>query len=162
MAELLSHVLLAYALFTVAGWGLDWLDRRWVAVGMIGSLVPDVTRIGLFVSDVWVEETLGVAFRIDAVHTLGGVLLLCGVGATLFARESRRAFGVLLAGALSHLLVDAVKAWADGAAGAWLYPLTWWRHPTPSLYVSADWWVAVLSAGLAVGVLLCDRYVVRQ
>lgn len=138
MAELLSHVLVAYALGTVASWQIEWLTQRWVAIAMIGALLPDLNRIGLFVADATLESVFGVPFSVDAIHTLGGVVLLAGVGAMVVADQHRRMFGVLLAGALSHLLVDGLKAYADGAAGAWLYPVTWARHPTPNLYVSSD------------------------
>ncbi|APW98201.1 hypothetical protein CHINAEXTREME_10550 [Halobiforma lacisalsi AJ5] len=161
MAELLSHVLVAYVCFTVASWKLDWLTKRWVAVGTIGALLPDLNRIGLFVSDASLEAAFGVPFRIGAIHTLGGTLLLAGVGAVVVADEHRRAFGVLLAGGLSHLFVDALKVYADGAAGAWLYPVTWLRHPTPNLYVSSDPWVLLSAGALAAVVASIDRYRTR-
>lgn len=151
MAELLSHVLVAYALGTAASWRLERVTKRWVAVAMIGALLPDVNRVGLFVADATIETVLGVPFSVDAIHTLGGVVLLAGIGAMVVADRHQRAFAALLAGALSHLLVDALKAYADGAAGAWLYPVTWARHPTPSLYVSSD--PAVLGV-IAAGALL--------
>lgn len=34
MADLLAHALLAYALFTVAGWRFDAVTDRWVAVAL--------------------------------------------------------------------------------------------------------------------------------
>lgn len=157
MAELLSHVLIAYALATAASWHYEWLTKQWVAIAMIGALLPDINRIGLFVTDATLESALGVPFDLNAIHTLGGVVLLAGVGAMVVAEHHRRAFGVLLAGALSHLLVDGLKVYADGAAGAWLYPLTWYRHPTPSLYVSADPAVLVVAGLAALLVWLQDR-----
>ncbi|GAA0668966.1 metal-dependent hydrolase [Natronoarchaeum mannanilyticum] len=157
MADLLTHVLVAYAVFTVVSWYADRITPKWVAIGAIGSMVPDLNRIGMFVSEVWIESALGVGFRFGALSTLGGAMLLCGIGAMLFARDRRYAFAVLGGGALTHLLVDAVKAWADGQAAAWLYPMTWWRHATPSLYVSSDWWVAVGAVLVAGTVWFCDR-----
>lgn len=162
MAELLSHVLVAYALFTVASWRLEWLTKRWVAIGMIGALLPDLNRIGLFASDAAIEATLGVPFDIDALHTLGGTVLLAGIGAMVLDRHHGLAFGVLLAGGLSHLLVDGLKIYADGAAAAWLYPITWYRHPTPNLYVSSDPAVLAVTAAVALGVFCVDRYAVAE
>ncbi|ADD03710.1 DUF457 family protein [Natrialba magadii ATCC 43099] len=156
MAELLSHVLIAYALFTIASWRLEWLTKRWVAIGMIGALLPDLNRIGMFVDDATIETALGVPFGIDALHTLGGVILLSGIGALVLTEAHRRAFGVLLAGALTHLLTDGLKAYADAEAGAWLYPFTWYRHPTPNLYVSADQSVLLVTGLLAITVFLVD------
>ncbi len=158
MADLLTHVLVAYAVFTVLSWYVERLTPKWVAIGAIGSMVPDLNRIGMFVSEVRVESLLGVGFRFGALSTLAGAVILCGIGAMLFARKRRYAFVVLGGGALTHLLVDAVKAWADGQAAAWLYPVTWWRHATLSLYVSADWWMAVGAVFVAGAVWVCDRF----
>ena len=160
MAELLSHALLAFAAFTALGWAVDWLDRGWVVVGMVGSLFPDLNRLGLLVGGHAVEGVLGIPFDWSGLHTLGGVVALAGAGALCFGthRERLRAFGLLTAGGGSHLAVDAVKAWADGAGGAHLFPVSWWRAPTPGWYVSADRWVLVLAAVVAGAVLLADRY----
>ncbi|SDJ69898.1 LexA-binding, inner membrane-associated putative hydrolase [Halovenus aranensis] len=159
MAELFSHILLAFGLFTAVGWAVSWLDRRWVVVGMIGSLLPDLNRIDLLLDDYVVAQLLGIPFNWTGIHTVGGVLLLSGAGAVLFAthEQQSRAFGLLAAGGCSHLLVDAVKAWADGSNGAYLYPFSWWRNPTPGWYVSAERWVFVASLLLAVGVWVVDR-----
>ncbi len=157
MAELLSHVLIAYVCFTIASWRLEWLTKRWIAVGIIGSLLPDLNRLSIVVSETAIEATLGVPFDLDGLHTLGGVLILAGIGALCFADEHRRAFGVLLAGAVSHLLVDAAKMYADGDAATWLYPFTWYRHPSPNLYVSSDPAVLVVSLSAAAVVWLLDR-----
>ncbi|MFC7058386.1 metal-dependent hydrolase [Halovenus salina] len=162
MADLFSHALFAFAVFTALGWTASWLDRRWVVVGMVGSILPDLNRIDMFVDDHLIEQSLGIGFSWGAIHTLGGVLLLSGIGAVLFATREKQvcAFGLLTAGGCSHLLVDAVKAWADGAGGAALYPFSWWRNPTPGWYVSADWWVLAVTLLLAVTVFVTDRYVI--
>jgi hypothetical protein len=159
MAEGLTHVLLAFGLFTACGWAVDWLDRQWVAVGMVGSLFPDLSRLDLLVDDYIISQALGIPFDWGALHTLGGVMLLAAVGAVLFdSRQMRlRGFGLLVVGGCSHLAVDAVKSWADGASGAALYPLSWWRPPTPGLYVSADRWVFGAAVALAVATAVLDR-----
>ena len=157
MADLLTHVLAAYALATIASWRYDRLTRPWIAVVMIGALLPDLNRIGLLVTDAAIEATLGVSFDIDGIHTLGGAVFLAGVGSVVVADRHRRVFALLLAGALSHLLVDGFKAYADGEAGVWLYPFTWYRHPTPNLYVSSDPTVLATALLMAVVVAGIDR-----
>ena len=157
MTELLSHVLLAYAMFTAASWRIEWLTKQWVAIGMIGSLLPDLSRIGLFVTDATIEATLGVPFGIGAIQALGGVVLFAAIGSLVVADHRRRAFGLLIAGGFSHLLTDGLKVWADGAASAWFYPLSWYRHPTPGLYVSSDPHVVVVVGSVALAVALVDR-----
>lgn len=164
MAELLSHVLLAFGLFTIAGWAVEWLDRKWVAVGAVGSLFPDLNRLDMIVDDYTVSQMLGIPFSWGGLSTLGGVVVLAAAGAVLFASrdEQIRGFGLLLAGGLSHLLVDGVKQWADGAGGTPLYPLSWWRPPTPAWYVSSDQWVLGVAVVFALAVFLLDQRVVAD
>ena len=161
MAELLTHVLVAYALFTAAGWYLEWLDARWVAVGMVGSILPDLNRLALFVPDDRMTDITGIAFDWGGLHTIGGALLLSAIGATLFARrrDQWRAFLVLFAGAVSHLIVDLPQRYADGnmLTNLYLYPVSSVRPPTPGWYVSADRWVAVVALAVAAIVFVVDR-----
>ena len=163
MADLLSHVLFAFVIFTVDGWAIEWLDRRWVAIGMIGAILPDLEEIGSLLDETALSEALGIPFDWGAIHTLGGVLLLAGIGAFMFEQFSqrKRAFALLVAGGCSHLLIDGLKAWADGANGASLYPFSWWRNPTPGLYVSADRRVVVVALLFGGIVWLLDRYVIQ-
>ncbi|MXR50410.1 metal-dependent hydrolase [Halovenus sp. WSH3] len=160
MADGLSHVLLAFGLFTATGWVIGWLDRRWIAVGMVGSLLPDLSRLDLILDDSTISRVVGIPFDWGGVHTLGGVVLLGALGAVLFEtrQEQRRGFGLLVAGGCSHLLVDAVKRWADGAGNVPLYPVSWWRPPTPGLYVSADRWVLGVAVAVAVTTVVVDRF----
>lgn len=162
MADLLSHVLFAFALFTVAGWGVEWLQPRWVAVGTAGAVIPDLDQAAILVDESVLSGTLGLPFAWGAVHTTGGVLLLAAAGALLFeaGTRRRRAFGLLTAGGVLHLAVDATKTWADGASGVSLYPFSWWRTPTPGLYAPADRRVVVIAVVVAGAVWLADRYLV--
>lgn len=157
MAELLTHVLIAYVVLTIAGWRVDWLTPRWVALGTVGALLPDLNQLGRLLSGPAIERLFGIPFAYEALHTLGGVALLAGLGGLFFA-ERRRAFSVLAAGGLSHLLLDALKIHADGRAGTWLYPLTWWRHPSPDLYVSANPRVLAAAFVCATLAFAMDRY----
>lgn len=161
MADLLSHVLLAYAGCTIVGWYRS-IPNRWIAVVMIGSILPDLNRVTLLVAAGTLEAVLGTPFDPDALSTLGGTVVLAAIGSMVVADRHRRAFAALLAGGCSHLLVDALKAYADGNAGMWLYPLTWARHPTPSLYVSSEPWVLVVAVVLTVTVAELDRDVISM
>ena len=166
MAEWLTHVLLAYALFTVVGWSVAWLDEKWVAVGIVGSILPDLSRLALIVPNEAIEALTGLPFSWSRLHTLGGALVLSTIGAMLFATptDRRRAFGLLFAGALSHLVVDLPQQYADGLmiTNLYLFPLPPWRFATPGWYVSADRWVVVVSLAVAVFVFGLDRYQSRE
>lgn len=162
MADLLTHVLVAYVLLTVVGWRVEWVTERWVVVGMCGAVIPDLNRLALVVDETPIQATLGVPYSFDALHTLLGVLLIAGAVAALFDPGRRaKAYAVLVAGGLSHLVVDGWVIYADDRAGFLWYPL-WWRPPTPNLYVSADPLVpatALVIAGLVFGI---DRGVLRR
>ncbi|MWV39945.1 metal-dependent hydrolase [Natrialba sp. INN-245] len=116
----------------------------------------------LVVPSGWVSSVLGVPFAWDGLHTVVGTALLSGIGALLFGSSThrRRAFLVLFAGGLSHLIVDLPQRYADGKllTNEYLFPLTTWRPPTPGWYVSADRWVLLLAVGVTLAILLLDRY----
>ncbi|ELZ26371.1 membrane-bound metal-dependent hydrolase [Natrinema limicola JCM 13563] len=128
---------------------------------MIGSILPDLNRVTLIVSNGTLETLLGIPFDLDALSTLGGAIILAGIGSMVVANQHRRMFAALFAGALSHLFIDGVKAYADGAAGMWLYPVSWARHPTPSLYVSSDPAVLTAAVLITVTVVTIDRYAIQ-
>lgn len=162
MAEWLTHILLAYALCTTLGWVADWLDERWVAIGVVGSILPDLDRFSLIVGSDLITNLTGVPFYWSGLHTVGGVVLLSAIGGLLFRTrtQQRRAFGLLLTGAVSHLLVDLPQRYADGRmlTNKYLFPLPPWRPPTPGWYVSADRWVVWVALAVALGVYLIDSY----
>lgn len=151
MADLLTHVLVAYVVLTVVGHWIEWLTPRWVSVGMCGAAIPDLRRIELVLDDRVIRETFGVPFAWEPLGTLWGVIIVAGAVAVLFGERRRRVYLTLLVGAGSHLALDGLRIFADGRADFWLYPL-WWRPPTPGLYVSADWRVSALAVAIAVTV----------
>jgi hypothetical protein len=162
MAEWLTHVLFAFAMCTPLSWYSDWLDQKWVAVAMVGSIFPDINRLGLLLSDELMSYLIGSQFAWSGIHTVAGIVLLSGIGAVLFRtdRQRRRAFGMLLAGALSHLLVDLPQRYADGRmiSNFYTFPIPAPRPPTPGWYVSPDRWVVVIALVTAIVVFLLDYH----
>ncbi len=160
MAELLTHVAVTYVGATIITWRINRLDNRWVPVAMIGAVLPDLNKLDWIIGAYRVEAAVGLPFDWDGLHTLGGAVLLAGGGAVLFqhTRDQYLAWGCLTAGAGGHLVVDSVKQWADGAGDMYLYPLSWWRPPTPGWYVTADRWVLVVSVLLASVVFIYDQH----
>jgi hypothetical protein len=158
MADLLTHFLVAFSLFTVASWRVDWLDRRWLVVGTGGAAIPDLVKIELVLDEATIEGVLGLPFAYTPLSTAGGVLLVAGLVTLAFERDRwRRAYGLVTAGGILSLVVDGLRAYADGRASAWLYPVTNWRPPTPSLYVSSDPTILVVALSLTAVVVAVDR-----
>lgn len=159
MADLLTHVLVAYALLTVASWRVDVITRPWVAVGMGGAAIPDLTRVDLVLDETAVEALLRSDFAYAPIGTLAGVLVIgAAITAAFERRYWRRAYAFLLFGGFSALVLDGLRVYADGRAGFWLYPL-WWRPPTPNLYVSSDPRVTALAILVAGAVFATDRWI---
>lgn len=163
MADLLSHLLVAFALLTIASWRVGWLTRRWVVVGTGGAAIPDLVKVGILLDADTVAAALGIPFSYTPLSTLGGVLIVAGLITLAFERDRwRRVYGLVVTGGVLSLVGDGLRAYADGRASAYLYPLSNWRPPTPSLYVSSDPRVLVAAVGLATVVVAVDRYVVAD
>lgn len=158
MADLLTHVLVGYVLGTLLAFRYDWLDARYVTVVMLGALVPDLTKISLVIPDAVVEHTLGVPFSWFAVHTPVGSLVACAVGALLAGDAHRkRVFALLLIGAASHHVLDAMLIKATGYSYALAWPVSAYVFPSPNLYLSSDQWPALVAGGVAVSLWFVRR-----
>ena len=157
MVDLLAHVLIGYAAFALLA-RFGYVERRRVPVGMIGSALPDAAKVRTFLPKSAVESLLGEPFSWLALHRLGGLLALAGIGALLVARGERRAvFAALVGGGVGHLTLDALIARAGGYAPAYLYPFSWWQPPAGGLYVSSDLWPLLAAAAFASIAFLATR-----
>ena len=155
MADLLTHVLVPYVVLTVANWWIDVADR-WIPVAMGGAAIPDLVKLDVLLDDATIERVLGLPFSWEPISSLGGVLVVAAAIAVLFDHsERRRAYAWLVFGGLSALVLDALRAFADGQASFWLFPI-WWRPPTPNLYVSSDPRVLASALALAGTVSIVD------
>ncbi len=151
MPDLLTHVLVGYAIGTALSIRDGRLDRARVTLVMVGALSPDLAKVDLVVPASVVGDLLGVPFRWSALHTLGGSVLVAALCALLFAPEYRRAVLALVAlGAASHHLLDLGLATPTGETYAVFWPLTSARLPAGDLYLSTDRWPAVVAGTCAV------------
>jgi hypothetical protein len=158
MPDLLTHVLCVYVLLTPLSWRVEWIQRRHVALVMVGTVVPDVSKAHLLVDSSVVAEAVGRPWRWAGIHRLGPAGVLAGIGAMGFERGRRlSAFGWLLGGVLVHLVFDLAVVRASGLAPPYLYPFTWWQPPSADLLLSSDIWPWLLTAPVAGVVWLVDR-----
>jgi hypothetical protein len=162
MADLLSTICVAYVLLTVASWRIEWLTDRWVVLGLAGTAIPDLVKVGILLDERTVESALGVPFTYAPLGTLGGVVVVTALLTLGFARRHwRRVFPLVLSGGVVGVALDGLRAYADGHAGPYLYPLLW-RPPTPNLFVSADPLVLVVALAAAAATALLDRRVIGR
>jgi hypothetical protein len=125
---------------------------------MAGAAIPDLVKVSIVLDASVVESVLGLPFSYDPISSVGGVLCLVGAIAIFFESQRRRVFLLLLFGGLTSLVVDGLRVFADGRSGFWLYPFTWWRPPTPSLYVTSDIRVLVVAILISMVVFALDRW----
>ena len=125
---------------------------------MAGVAIPGLIKIEILIDAGVVETLLGVPFKYAPISSLGGVLLIAGAITIFFERQRRQIFSFLLFGAFSSLVVDGLWVFADGRSGFWLYPFSWWRPPAPSLYITSDVRVLVVSLLISVVVFALDRW----
>jgi hypothetical protein len=151
MADLLTHVLTAYALAALPSLLDDRLTSATTTVAMVGAVLPDLNRIGLLVPSDAVEAALGVPFGWDALSTVGGVAVVATLVTLLVPpRLRRRTAAMLVLGAGSHLCLDYLLLFPSGYTHPYLWPVTAAGLPGPNLYLSTARWpaaVAVVVAG---------------
>jgi len=139
MPDLLAHAFIAYAVCRVLSWRWEWLTTEYVTVGMVGALIPDITKVYLVVPNHAMERLLGTPFSWYSLGTGGGVLVSVLIGVVLAASEVRRPVGVALGiGAGSHLLADSLLLTPTGYSTQLLWPLSQIRTPSPGLYLSTQ------------------------
>ena len=158
MPDLLSHAFIAFTLCTLLGLRYPWLTHQYVTVGMAGAFIPDIMKVYLLVDSATVGNLLGVPFDWSAIHTLGGATVAVLIGVTIVpSDERRRVAGLLVLGAASHLVADALLLKASGHSYPVLWPLTGYYPPTPGVYHSTDPWMSVVTGGLALASWLLVR-----
>lgn len=158
MAEWLTHVLFAYVLATLLSWRYPWITSQYVTIAMIGSIVPDLNRMELVISEHTVETALGIPFSWSPLHVLSGSLVVVIIGALLVgSRQRTRVFALLVFGMISHHALDLLLISLSGHSYSVLWPLTQHVPPTPGIYLSTDRWPGALALVVSVIVRVIDR-----
>jgi hypothetical protein len=156
MADLLTHVLVVWAVGVLAA-RRDWLPRSHVSLATLGAVAPDAMKVTVVLGVHW-GTVAGIPYSTWGYHTLGGVLVVAGLGAlTIRAEDRRTAFVALVGGGVSHLLLDLLVVRADATAPPYLFPVSTWLPPAGNVYLSSDRWPALVALGLAGVVWLYDR-----
>ncbi len=128
-------------------------SRRTRLLVYLGAFLPDLCFKGLmigFQSSVWFGEP---------VHSLWGGLLVSYAAALLFARDLRRtAFAAILAGYLSHLLLDLGKDNLGMGAILLFFPsMELWEIGLYRPEQSVDWMPFAAAAVVGIEWLQCRR-----
>lgn len=162
MPDGLTHVLAGFTIATLLSFRYDWLRAPCVTLVMLGAISPDIAKIALVLDDVFMESLIGIPFSWRPLHTLGGNLLVIGLGALLVPRGYRkRAFLLLTVGAGSHFVLDLLLLKASGHAFPVFWPLTEYRPPAGMLYRSSDRLPALVAGSVAALVWIVRRQTIE-
>lgn len=145
MADLLTHVLVAYSLGTLLSWRYEAIKKHHITLLMIGSALPDLTRIGLIIDPARVEW---VSYSYFPLHTVVGAGLTAVILSTMVKDDM--AFPFMFSGALTHLFLDSLLINVTGHSYAMFWPLSPYAPSTPGLYLSTDMWPAVIAGTVAI------------
>lgn len=150
MADILTHVLMAYIAAKLLSARVDWITTPYLTAAMFGGVIPDINKLELVIPAETVESAIGLPFSWDGLHRLGGVAASIGIVAYLVPTRHRRRLVCMLAlGAGLHLVTDAFAGSGVGAASDLLWPLTAWEPVVPRFYVSSDVRIAPIFVALA-------------
>ncbi|GAB3021828.1 metal-dependent hydrolase [Natronobiforma cellulositropha] len=153
MADLLTHVLVAYIFATALSWYVDSITPALVTVAMAGAILPDLNRLEFVLPATAVESTLSLPFSWSAFHTLGAAVVVSLLVAALVTPEYRLpVLGLFFLGALSHLFTDVFMYNPTGLSGSYLWPFSSHRFAVDGFYRSYDRWPLLLTALVATAV----------
>ncbi|MFW6196140.1 MAG: metal-dependent hydrolase [Thermoplasmatota archaeon] len=146
MADLLTHSLVAFSIGTMLSWRFKKINAQLITILMIGSVLPDLTRIGLILESTFIEKTLNIPYSWQPLHTLGGVVIVIAVLTLLVNKKnSRYVLPLLSVGAFSHLFLDAFLIKVSGRSYTMFFPITTYNPEIPGFYLSTDMWPAVVA-----------------
>ncbi len=158
MADLLTHVFVAFSVGILLSWRYEWINRDYITVIMLGAVLPDLTRIGLILEPAFIENVFKIPFSWSPLHTLGGVFIIILILTLSVNKEySKPVFLLLALGAFTHLFLDALLLSTTGYSYSMFFPITLYNPPTPGLYLSTDIWPSIVSGFAALFIWKVDR-----
>lgn len=158
MADILTHVLVAYVIATLLSWRYEWITYPFITLVMLGAMLPDLSRLELLFPAATIEATLGLPWSWTPLHRVGGTALVVYLGALLAPKRHQRAVFVLVAvGAASHYALDLLLYRPSGLTTPFFWPFTTHHFAFDGFYLSTDRWPAAAASIIAAVVWYADH-----
>jgi len=159
MADFVTHLVFAKTLAKVYRLYCTWLSKPYIVLILLGSLIPDFSKMKLFLNNSHVSTIVGQPFSWSGLHTVGGSLLTIIIGTLCVPYQyQKRAFVALSIGTVTHFLLDIFTP-DFGYAPSMFWPVTTRRSPSPGHYVSSDRWpLLVMGCLYAIVSAIIDQY----
>ncbi len=152
MPDWLTHILVAWTLCTILGFRFKTFNPPNIAICMVGALIPDIVKISIPLTFFGYYSY----YLIAALHTPAGSTIIASI-ISMFFKEKKLIFGLLLLGAGTHFLMDLLLN--DIGAGIYLfYPLSWsfWQI---GLFSNTDYLITIISTVVALTVYFISIYI---
>lgn len=163
MADLFTHVIVAFTIAVVLSWKLAWVTRPMIPVAMVGAAIPDLNRIDLLIPEEAITALTGIPWTWGVLHRAGGALLIIALFTLLVRRDLRKpVFALLTIGVCSHFVLDYFLWQPTGETNLLLWPFLDVAVDYQGVYRSSDRWMAVVATIVAGVVLAIDRIVVAK
>ena len=139
MADLLTHVLMAYIVAKLLSLRYEWITSPYLTAAMLGGVLPDLNRIDLLLSADTIEAVTGLPFSWGGLHRGGPVFVLALIIAYLVQRPYRkRVFTLIALGVGLHLVSDLFLGSGLAPSYALMWPLSGWEPVVPGFFNSRD------------------------
>lgn len=152
MTDLLTHVLIAFAIGQLAASAYPWVTRPYRTAIMTGAVVPEMVKIGLIIPGHTLTAWFGTMFSWNPLASLYGVTLSVLIGTMVVVTGTRRRiFAALAIGVVTHIILDIFVVQPAPTIGllVWPVPEVEIRLFDIDLYRSTDWWLPILGAAIA-------------
>lgn len=148
MPDWLAHIAFAFVLCVVLGMKFNtFRNNRYVALVMVGSLVPDLFKVTILFD--WMGYEVGEFLA--PLHTPAGSLLSASIISLLFYRMVT-VFSLLVVGVASHFVLDLLLGHVSGGM-LMLFPFSWEGYQL-GLIQSDNYWITAILVTLALVLFL--------
>ncbi len=152
MTDLLTHVLIAFAVGQLVASVYPWVTRSYRTAILTGALIPEMVKIGLIIPGATMTTLLGMKFSWNPLASIYGVTISILIGTLIVVPDARRRIFLTLAvGVLTHIVLDIFVVQPAPTIGFLLWPVpeVEVRLLNIDLYRSTDWWLPFPGAAIA-------------
>lgn len=152
MPDWISHILLGLIICEI-------FNVRKKSLVLVGAVLPDVILKLYTVSVILPINLESFYWILYPLHTIAGIFLFGILIAGLFRYDRKKTFLFILAGALSHIMLDlTTKPLEYNIQALVLFPFSWKAHDL-GLFYSEQYWIIALILFLAYAItLFIKRY----
>ncbi len=107
MTDLLTHVLIAFAVGQLVASVYPWVTRSYRTAILTGAVIPEIVKIELVIPGYTLTTLLGTTFSWNPLASVYGVTISILIGTLIVVPDARRRiFATLAVGVITHNVLD--------------------------------------------------------